>query len=74
MANPIVAAIASFIIPGIGQIYAGAVKRGIIFLIITIIFYSIGNFTNDIYLLLSVVVDVIYCIFAAYDAYNLAKE
>lgn len=27
MANPIVAAIASFIIPGIGQIYAGDIKK-----------------------------------------------
>ncbi|WP_369693439.1 hypothetical protein [Methanobrevibacter thaueri] len=63
---------ASFLIPGVGQIYAGAIKRGIIFLIITIIFYSIGNFTNDIYQLMAVVVDVIYCLFAAYDAYKLA--
>lgn len=37
MANPIVAAIASFIIPGIGQIYAGAIKRGIISYNITIL-------------------------------------
>ena len=73
MANPIVAAIASFIIPGIGQIYAGAVKKGIFFLIITLIFYAIGNFTDVIYLIISVVVDIIYCIFAAYDAYKLAQ-
>lgn len=73
MANPIVAAIASFIIPGIGQIYAGAVKKGIFFLIITLIFYAIGNFTDGIYLIISVVVDIIYCIFAAYDAYKLAQ-
>ena len=73
MANPIVAAIASFLIPGIGQIYAGATKRGIMFLIVTIIFYSIGNFTSDIYQIISIVVDVIYCIFVSYDAYKLAQ-
>lgn len=73
MANLIVEAIASFLIPGIGQIYAGATKRGIMFLIVTIIFYSIGNFTSDIYQIISIVVDVIYCIFVSYDAYKLAQ-
>ena len=73
MANPIVAAIASFIIPGIGQIYAGDMKKGIFFLIITAIFYSIGYFTDGIYLIISIVADVIYCLFAAYDAYKLAQ-
>ena len=73
MANPIVAAIASFLIPGIGQIYAGAIKRGITFLIVTIIFYAIGNFTTGIYQIISIVIDVIYCIFMAYDAYKLAQ-
>ena len=73
MANPIVAAIASFIIPGIGQIYAGDMKKGIFFLIITAIFYSIGYFTDGIYMIISIVVDVIYCLFAAYDAYKLAQ-
>lgn len=73
MANPIVAAIASFLIPGIGQIYAGAIKRGIIFLIVTIIFYTISNYTDGIYQIISIVVDVFYCIFVAYDAYKLAQ-
>ena len=73
MANPIVAAIASFIIPGIGQIYAGAVKKGILFLIITAVFYTVGYYTDGIYLIISVVVDIIYCLFAAYDAYKLAQ-
>ena len=43
MANPILAAILSFILPGIGQIYAGDTQKGIIF------------------------------IYAAYDAYQMAK-
>ncbi len=73
MANPIVAAIASFIIPGIGQIYAGDMKKWIFFLLITAIFYSIGYFTDGIYLIISIVMDVIYCLFAAYDAYKLAQ-
>ena len=74
MANPIVAAIASFIIPGIGQIYAGDIKRGIMFLIVTLVFYTVGYFTNGIYLIISIVVDVIYCLAVAYDAYKLAQN
>ena len=73
MANPIVAAIASFFIPGIGQIYAGDIKRGIMFLIVAIIFYAIGHFTTGIYHTVSVVVDLIYGLFVAYDAYKLAQ-
>ena len=46
MANPIIAAIASFLLPGLGQIYAGAIPRGIMFLIVTAVFYSIGYFSD----------------------------
>ena len=42
MVNAILAAILSFIIPGLGQAVAGDVKKGIIFIIIAIILYSIG--------------------------------
>lgn len=73
MANPIVAAIASFLIPGIGQIYAGDIKRGIMFLIVAIIFAAIGYTTTGIYQIISIVVDVFYCLFVAYDAYKIAQ-
>ena len=73
MANPIVAAIASFIIPGIGQIYAGDIKRGIMFLIVAIIFVTIGFFTTGIHHIISIVVDLIFCLFVAFDAYKLAQ-
>ena len=72
MANPIIAAIASFIIPGLGQIYAGDVKRGIMFLIVAIIFCIIGFSTTGIFQIISVV-DLIYAIFIAYDAYKVAQ-
>ena len=48
-------------------------KKGIFFLIIIAIFYSIGYFTDGIYMIISIVADVIYCLFAAYDAYKLAQ-
>ncbi len=73
MANPIVAAIASFLIPGIGQIYAGDIKRGIMFLIVAIIFAAIGYTTSGIYQIISIAVDVFYCLFVAYDAYKIAQ-
>ena len=57
----------------IGRIYAGDMKKGIFFLIIIAIFYSIGYFIDGIYLIISIVADVIYCLFAAYDAYKLAQ-
>lgn len=73
MANPIIAAIASFIIPGIGQIYAGDVKRGIMFIIIVIIFHIIGHFTTGMHHIISVVVTLIYRMFIAYDAFRVAQ-
>lgn len=43
MANPIVAAIASFIIPGIGQIYAGDMKKGIVATVHSLIMMTISK-------------------------------
>ena len=37
MANAILAAILSFLIPGLGQAYAGDLKKGAIFFIIAVI-------------------------------------
>jgi TM2 domain-containing membrane protein YozV len=68
MVNPIIAAILSFIIPGLGQIIAGETKKGIIFVVIAIILgvlSAVSIFISIIYF--------IYAIYAAYDAYQLAK-
>jgi TM2 domain-containing membrane protein YozV len=40
MVNPIIAAILSFIIPGIGQIVAGETKRGLLKSLIRILSFS----------------------------------
>lgn len=69
MANAILAAILSFLFPGIGQIYAGEMKKGIIFFIIFIILVAL-------YLTFGFIIgiiELIFAIYAAYDAYNLAK-
>ena len=60
--EPILALILSFIIPGLGQIYVGNVKKGIIFLIIAVILYI---FTG--------LIGIIFAIYTMYDAYKMAE-
>jgi TM2 domain-containing membrane protein YozV len=44
MKNPIIASIASFFIPGLGQIYNGEVRKGVGLIIIAIIFVFTWSF------------------------------
>jgi TM2 domain-containing membrane protein YozV len=67
MANAILAAILSFLIPGLGQAYAGDLKKGAIFFIIAVILAIVSFFTG---FLLSIV-SLIFAIYAAYDAYKM---
>ena len=60
--DPILAAILSLILAGLGQIYVGATRRGIIYLIITIVLYVIFFPAG-----------LIFAIYTIYDAYKLAK-
>ena len=75
MANKYLAAILSFLIPGLGQAYAGDIKKGIIyFLIATVALGIIGTFFVDyvlshFYYIINVLIDI----YAAYDAYLMAK-
>lgn len=79
--NPIIAAIASFFIPGLGQIYNGEARKGIGLVLIVIIFASIWFFllrekqlemTGAI--LVSSGACVLLWIGSMYDAYKTAKE
>ena len=72
MVSQIVAAIASFIIPGLGQALAGDIKKGAIYFVIAIIISAIlimllgmGNPISYI--------SIIYNNYTAYDAYNMVK-
>ncbi|MBQ7927316.1 MAG: hypothetical protein IJ287_01025 [Methanobrevibacter sp.] len=69
MANPILAAILSFIIPGLGQAYAGDIKKGLIFLVVAIVLGIIAFFTG----FLTSIISLIFAIYAAYDAYKLSQ-
>lgn len=72
MANAIIAAILSFFIPGLGQVYVGDWKKGVIFFIIAVIAGLIVYlfFVDWIYY----IVNLLISIYIAYDAYLLAKE
>lgn len=63
-----VAAVLSFIIPGLGQIYNGQIGKGIIFIIISVIL----AFT--IFILIGFVLYPIFWIYNIYDAYETAKK
>ena len=75
MANKYLAAILSFFIPGLGQAYAGDIKKGIVyFLVAFIVLGSIGAFfvdsvLNSFYYIIDILIDI----YAAYDAYLMAK-
>lgn len=68
MVNPIIAAILSFIIPGLGQIIAGETKKGLIFLVVAIV---LGLLVGAISSMIGII-SFIFALYAAYDAYQLA--
>lgn len=70
MANEILAAILSFFIPGLGQAYAGDIKKGAIFFVIAVVIFIISFFTG----FLLAPISLIYGIYAAYDAYKMASQ
>lgn len=69
--NAIIAAILSFIIPGLGQALAGDIKKGIIFLVIAIVLAAIVSFIFRSWL--ASIINLAYAIYAAYDAYQMAQ-
>ena len=66
MINPIIAAIISFFLPGIGEAIQGEQQKGgMMFLIAVIIWCLIALFGNFIY-----GIAFIYSLYAAYDTYR----
>jgi TM2 domain-containing membrane protein YozV len=66
--NEGLAAILSFIFVGLGQIYNGQIGKGLLFLIIGIIFAAL------IIILIGIPLYIILWIYNIYDAYNTAKK
>ena len=71
MANGILAAILSFIIPGLGQAYAGDIKKGVIFFVIALVIWAIASLIFRHWLVW--IIDILYALYAAYDAYQMAQ-
>ena len=71
MANPILAAILSFFIPGLGQFYAGDLSKGILYFVMGIILGIVISiiFKQSIYYIIS----LLYSLYVAYDAYKMAS-
>ena len=69
MANGILAAILSFIIPGLGQAYAGDIKKGIIFFIAAILIIFIATFVFRMWIIY--ILSLIISLYAAYEAYHM---
>lgn len=63
-----IAAVASFIFPGLGQIYNGQIGKGIMFVIIAIICALL------IIVLIGFLLYPLFWIYNIYDAYNSAKK
>ena len=71
MANGILAAILSFIIPGLGQAYAGDIKKGIVFFIVALIVATVAFLVFRQWLY--IIIELIVALYAAYDAYSMAN-
>jgi TM2 domain-containing membrane protein YozV len=71
MANPILALIISFFLPGIGTVYAGNIMKGIIIFIIAVILGVLAGI-----FLLGIIAYILYVLvwlYGMYDAYTTAK-
>lgn len=66
--QPGIAAVASLVIPGAGQIYLGELNRGILFIVATAVAAALSFVVIGIPFLIGI------WIYAIYDAYNIAAE
>ncbi|MCL7413959.1 MAG: hypothetical protein M8353_10160, partial [ANME-2 cluster archaeon] len=66
--NPGIAAIASFFIPGLGQIYNGEIGKGILFIIVG------GIFALLMAVLIGFILYPLFWIYNIYDAYKTAER
>lgn len=76
MANKYLATIMSFVIPGLGQAYAGDIKKGIAYFLVAFVALSIigGFFVDSVLDSFYYIIDILISIYAAYDAYLMTKD
>ena len=70
--NEILAAILSFIIPGLGQALSGEVVRGIVLFVIATVMLLLATFVFKTWVVY--IIDLLISLYAAYDAYMLNKQ
>jgi TM2 domain-containing membrane protein YozV len=71
VANPILALVISFFLPGIGTVYAGNVMKGIIIFVVALILGALATV-----FLLGIIAYILYVIvwlYGMYDAYTTAQ-
>jgi TM2 domain-containing membrane protein YozV len=71
MANPILALIISFFLPGIGTVYAGNIMKGIIIFIVAVILGALA--TIFLIGIIAYILYVIVWLYGMYDAYTTAS-
>ena len=65
--NAILAAILSFIIPGLGQALSGDIKKGVVLFVIAVIMGIIATWIFRTWIVY--IIDLAISLYAAYDAY-----
>lgn len=71
MVSPILSGILSFIIPGLGQAINGDVKKGIVLFILSLIMVGLATLVFRTWVVW--IIDLIICLYAAFDAYATAQ-
>ena len=72
MINATIPSLLSFFIPGLGQALLGDTRKGLIFFAIALVLVLIASFLFKSWIMM--IVDAIYSIYVAYDAYNMAQN
>ena len=72
MIKAIICAILSFIIPGLGQVIAGDLKKGIILFVLALVMGCLAAIVFKQWLV--GIINLLISIYAAYDAYVMASE
>ena len=72
MIKAIICAILSFIIPGLGQVIAGDLKKGIILFVLALIMGFLAAIVFKEWLVY--IINLLISLYAAYDAYMMAIE
>ena len=72
MLKAIICAILSFFIPGLGQVIAGDIQKGIILFVVALIVGILAAFVFKEWIVY--IINLLISLYAAYDAYMMAIE